>query len=721
MKHRLAFVVFALWSGVALAGSGQLGDLRVEIRDPARGVVLSGGETSVEVTGGASVFGGVKHLDIFLVLDTSKSLQRTDPRDYRASGAAGLVRALPAWSDIRVGVVGFARKAKLLAPLTSDRAQVVEVLGELPRSGSTDLAAGIRAALGGFEQGARPDATRAILLFTDGKSDDDEARAAMNAARRRGVVVHALLLGSDRSGQELLAEIAGGTGGSFVRVTDPARLPQAFLNLRTTGVERVVVSVNGGDPVPTNFVGGAFSATVPLAVGENRVVATATTLDGRQREDAVTVTVREPGCAELEVAAERNGAAALSISDRAVEVVFDASGSMWGRMQERPKIEIAKQTLAEALGVLPDDLSLALRVYGHQHAREERNCEDSELMVPTGSGNHERIREAIAGFRPRGQTPLAHSLRQVAGDLRGFSGERSVVLVTDGIESCGGDPVAAARALRQNEGIAVHVIGFGIGGASDENVASLRAIADASGGRFFTAGSAQELRDALAVSVGTPFAVYRDEVPVARGALGGRERIRLPEGAYEVRLESNPPRRVPVELRSEEHLSLVITRQRDDVSARARRRETDWMACEIGSSAPLARGREQGGAPPAAPAPASEQPPAEPTPSRGAPGDPWVDESARGAGVQSPAAAAPRAAPVLDPRSREASQEAGRGAVEIWRERSAGPDERWDVVVRHPSIARGTATVWQGGDPMIAREVARGVTQALEDLASPAD
>jgi Mg-chelatase subunit ChlD len=373
--------------------------------------------------------------------------------------------------------------------------------------------------------------------------------------------------------------------------------------------------------VPTNFVGGAFSATVPLAVGENRVVATATTLDGRQREDAVTVTVREPGCAELEVAAERNGAPALSISDRAVEVVFDASGSMWGRMQERPKIEIAKQTLAEALGVLPDDLSLALRVYGHQHAREERNCEDSELMVPTGSGNHERIREAIAGFRPRGQTPLAHSLRQVAGDLRGFSGERSVVLVTDGIESCGGDPVAAARALRQNEGIAVHVIGFGIGGASDENVASLRAIADASGGRFFTAGSAQELRDALAVSVGTPFAVYRDEVPVARGALGGRERIRLPEGAYEVRLESNPPRRVPVELRSEEHLSLVITRQRDDVSARARRRETDWMACEIGSSAPLARGREQGGAPPAAPAPASEQPPAEPTPSRGAPGD----------------------------------------------------------------------------------------------------
>ena len=224
-------------------------------------------------------------------MDSSKSLRRTDPKDYRAQGAIGLVSNLSAKSDIRIGVVEFDRNAELVAPLTPNRAAVIAALRDLDRNGTTDLADGIETALAGFEEGARPDSSRVILLFTDGKSNAKKARRAMEEARRRGVAIHTLLLGSDKKGAEILREIAGGSGGSFVRVTDPAKLPEAFLNLRTTGIERVTLRVNDSSPIPTELTGGGFRARVPLEVGENEIVATATDLDGRTREDSVTVIV----------------------------------------------------------------------------------------------------------------------------------------------------------------------------------------------------------------------------------------------------------------------------------------------------------------------------------------------------------------------------------------------------------------------------------------------
>jgi Mg-chelatase subunit ChlD len=673
-----------LVAGLAPAAFGQVGELQVEIHEPASNLLLTSLEDSIEVEGGASIFGGVKYLDLFLVLDTSKSLQRTDPRDYRSAGAIGLVRHLPAKSDIQVGVVAFDRNAELLAPLTPNRSAIVAALRRLDRKGATDLAAGIHKALEGFDQNAREESSRVMLVFTDGKSDADEAREAMEEARRRGVAIHTLLLGSDRKGAEILGEIASGTGGTFLRVTDPARLPEAFLNLRTTGVERVVLRVNDSAPIATDLTGGTFVGRVPLKIGENRIVATATSLDGETRDDevsvivsgslnvsieapfdgthyterrtevsvegtvslfedapegflvdhpdqgvqrvvlrvddsppfattlsegrfqgrvllhegpnrivatatcndgrvaddAVTVTMRPPGCGELEVVARRDGKAALSISDRAVEVVFDASNSMWGRMQGRPKMSIAKEILQDALDWLPRDLTLALRVYGHQHGRELRNCADSQLMVPFAAGNRGNIRQAISAFRPRGQTPLAYSLQQVAQDFAAVEGERAVVLVTDGIESCGGDPVAAARALHERNGIPVHVIGFGLGGDGDEDLGSLRAIAEVSGGRFLTARSADELREALSVTVGTSYRVWRGPTPVAAGTLGAGDVIRLPAGDYTLRLDSTPPHEVPLRLASEENVTLILEREGSAVAHDWTRSAVAYTSCE---------------------------------------------------------------------------------------------------------------------------------------------
>lgn len=667
------------------------GKLRVEIQRPASDLRLTGWESSIEVEGGASLFGGVKFLDLMFVLDTSRSLRRTDPEDFRSRGAASLVESLPAWSDIHIGVVGFDQEAELVLPLTADRAAAVEAFRGLDQSGQTDLAAGIRTALKELDRGARPDSSRVIMLFTDGKSSAKKARRAMEEARGRGVAIHTLLLGSSEKGTVILRGIAAGTGGSFVGVTDPAMLPEAFMNLRTTGVEGVTLRVSGSPSIPTRLIGGTFSGLVPLRPGENRIVATATSLDGDSLQDEVTVTltgdvavsidspvdgavvthrdteivvegevdpfvglpswvhadsarlgtrsvaltvedsppvlatvadgrwrgtvhlrqgdnriavvattldgrtaggsvsvtVRSKGCAELKVSALREGRPTLSISDREVEIVFDASNSMWARMEGRPKINVAKDSLTEALDALPQDLGLALRVYGHRHPRELRNCTDTELLVPFGAENREPVREAIASFRPRGQSPLAYSLGQVAEDFGDLHGERAVVLVTDGIESCGGDPERAARALG-DRGIPVHVIGFGLGNDVDEDLSSLKAIASASGGRFLTATSGQELRDALAVTVGTAFQVLSGDVAVAEGALGAEETIRLPEGRYRVRLDSAPPHEVLVDLVGEETVALVLEREGGTVSDSVTRGPAEYSYCRVAPSAPVA-------------------------------------------------------------------------------------------------------------------------------------
>jgi hypothetical protein len=260
---------------------------------------------------------------------------------------------------------------------------------------------------------------------------------------------------------------------------------------------------------------------------------------------------------------------------------------MWGRIGGRAKISIAREILDGALDWLPSDLMLALRVYGHEHAREARDCRDSRLLVPFAPDNRGLIREAISGFQPRGQTPIAYSLEQISGDFGPLRGERAVVLVTDGLESCGGDPVAAARALRAR-GIPVHVIGFGLGGG-DEDTESLRAIADVSGGIFVAAHSAEELRQALEVTVGTAFRVLREGRVVASGTLGAGERIALPGGSYQVRLESDPPYEVALALAPEESVTLLLKRERGAVFQATRRARAEGIACEpeLQASTPL--------------------------------------------------------------------------------------------------------------------------------------
>jgi Mg-chelatase subunit ChlD len=477
-------------------------------------------------------------------MDTSMSLERTDPEDFRSAGAIALINNLSPKSDTKIGVVSFNNDSKLALPMTSDRSKVVKALQDLERSGGTNLAAGILTALEELDKNGRQDSSRMIMLFTDGKSNRKKALAATREAITEGVAIQTLLLGTSKKGATILDEIAWGTGGSFVQVSDPKMLPEAFLNLRTTGVDSVTLSVNGSPPIDTRLAGGTFAGTLSLEPGENHIVAMATSLDGRTRESAITVNVQDASCAALQVAAVKNGAPALSLNEKSVELVVDASRSMWGQMHGAAKMTVAKGILEDVADWFPDDLNLALRAYGNSSPSDDGNCADSTLLVPFSEDNREPIREAIAELRPKGQTPIAYALNQAARDFGSLQDDRTVVLVTDGIESCGGDPVEAARQLSE-QGIMVHLIGFGLGNVADEDAASLQAIADASGGRYVTAGSAEELKEALALTVGTPFQVFKGHLEVASGTLGSDEPVFLPGGEYRVALDSSPRQEVP--------------------------------------------------------------------------------------------------------------------------------------------------------------------------------
>ena len=567
-----------------LAAENQ-GELRIEIHSPPLDLEATGEPLSYEVQGVASTIGGVRYIDMMLVLDTSGSLAQTDPDDFRTEAAVGLIRGLSPKSDIQIGVIGFNNSNDLLQPLTADRNSVIAALRGLKQSGGTNLAAGIETAVDELVRNGREDSSRVIVLFTDGMSNEKKARAAANYAKSEGVAVQTLLLGENLKGGFLLEEIAAGTGGSFVWVLNPTDLPEAFLNMKTTGVDEVMLSVNGSEPMAAELTAGAFSGTLPLVAGENRIVAHATSLDGQTRESVVMVKVADASCASLEVAATNDGRAAISLNERAVQIVVDASRSMWGQIDGVAKMEIAKDILHDASASLPDDLLLALRAYGHGSASEDNNCADSRLLVPFGSTSRDALHAAIDGLKPKGQTPIAFALKQAAADFGPLDGERSLVLVTDGLESCGADPLAAARELHA-EGIRIHVIGFGLGNARDEDAASLKGIASATGGSYFTANSATELRGALDATVGTQYRVLAESDVVASGVLGSNTPLFLPTGNYRIEFDSVPRHEVAFALSARDRLHLMLEREDGRISHREYRDlMDDASSCEAAAAA----------------------------------------------------------------------------------------------------------------------------------------
>lgn len=177
--------------------------------------------------------------------------------------------------------------------------------------------------------------------------------------------------------------------------------------------------------------------------------------------------------------------------------VLDGSGSMYAKMGKDNRITVAKRLLSRMVDSLQNkgDLELALRVYGHQYQKTDRNCKDTKLEVPFSANNHQAIKENIKGLRPKGTTLIAYSLQQAAYDFPKTKGVRNIIiLITDGIEECDGDPCAVSLAL-QKQGVTLRpfVIGLGL---SVEFKSQFECV-----GRYFEAETEQDFEEVLNVVI----------------------------------------------------------------------------------------------------------------------------------------------------------------------------------------------------------------------------
>ncbi|GAA4106438.1 VWA domain-containing protein [Aminobacter aganoensis] len=192
------------------------------------------------------------------------------------------------------------------------------------------------------------------------------------------------------------------------------------------------------------------------------------------------------------------GAMSAQAADRAI-IVLDASGSMWGQIDGKPKLEIARQALRSVLTTIPADTELGLMAYGH---REKGSCSDIELVVPPASGSASAITAAADSMKFLGKTPLSAAVKQAAEDLKYTEDKATVILITDGLETCSADPCALGKELEQSGvDFTAHVVGFGLTAEEGRQVACL---AENTGGKYIQASDAKGLEDALAQTVAEP-------------------------------------------------------------------------------------------------------------------------------------------------------------------------------------------------------------------------
>lgn len=346
---------------------------------------------------------------------------------------------------------------------------------------------------------------RAVLLITDAASSafDDTAElwAALATSRPR---VYTVEVGGEGempavARHHLMADWAAAAGG----VTSHARSGedvQAAFDRMATHLRR-----------PTLY--GLSFRTSPEELSPpppGRISVLAPEIDGRRR--------------------------AILGGDAAIELVVDTSGSMLDRLGDRSRIEVARTVLYELLGEdIPAGAQVALRTFTPQ----ARSCE-TRLLVPLGPLDRAAMADIIAGMEaPKSvKTPLAKAIAAVAGDLADVAGPRIVVVVSDGRESCGGDPAAEVKHLRsQGVDVTLNVVGLALDRKSRKAISRL---ADLGGGSYFDASDAETLGAALRAAVSAPVHVIDDSGSVvARGTVGG-EAMEVPPGRYRVVVLSDP-------------------------------------------------------------------------------------------------------------------------------------------------------------------------------------
>ena len=287
--------------------------------------------------------------------------------------------------------------------------------------------------------------------------------------------------------------------------------------------------------------------------------------------------------------------------DRSVALILDASGSMQAKLPGGEARIVAAQKAVSAVAAMVDPKAqLALRIYGASSPAREKNCEDSKVAVPFAAAGTQAqaIAKALEGVKAQGYTPIAYSLEQAAKEFPAGK-ERAIVLVSDGKETCKGDPVLAARSLA-GQGITVHTIGFVVDSAAKMQ---LQAVARATGGTYFDAPQGSELPETLKSAINAckmkppqmktaksnpgklrttsamwlaTHEVINVETGQKAGTLdSGSKEVKLPPGIYEVRFGPATWKGIEVRAGETTTISPAVLKVSKNISASLVDSETD--------------------------------------------------------------------------------------------------------------------------------------------------
>jgi Mg-chelatase subunit ChlD len=275
--------------------------------------------------------------------------------------------------------------------------------------------------------------------------------------------------------------------------------------------------------VITSIVAAGLSAPTAAQQGDNAeatIAALQTQVAGLQATKTPETAKKTP--TPTAGAATEGDAAAEASSAINVELILDVSGSMAQVLDTgETRIDAAKRVLNEVIAAIPErkGVSVGLRIYGHEgdntEAGKDVSCNASEPVVPVKGVNKDELNTEIEALQPTGWTPIALSLQRAAKDFPKASDTvtNAIVLVTDGLETCGGDPAKAAATLRSGSTkVSTNVIGFALTGDEQQTLAS---IAEKGDGKLLGAANADELNVAL-------FSVLEElKIVAGHGYVGG--------------------------------------------------------------------------------------------------------------------------------------------------------------------------------------------------------
>jgi len=344
--------------------------------------------------------------------------------------------------------------------------------------------------------------------------------------------------------------------GDFVVTTERRLMERPFLpgstydyplsllsNLGYKGTVGLSVKANPGlDGMQASFAPASvdldglaeskFSLTLPANAPSIPQALEVKGIDAGGKTNSLCLQLVQPTTGELSVVSTL---ARPPKTSRNLEIILDASGSMKTPLGKKTRWTTAHDVLQQMLATLPGDFNVGLRIYGHRESsRSPKTCTDSQLVVPIHKLDPAAILHAAEAVKPRGETPLVYSVLQSTTDLKDVGGG-TVIVITDGEESCHGDPVKAAAQLKASGlDITLNIVGFTLTGQAVQK--QLGGFAQATGGRFYAADNGPALALALQMAAVDrfPYTVTDatgKEVAAGEAGSGAEE---LPPGEYTV-------------------------------------------------------------------------------------------------------------------------------------------------------------------------------------------